>query len=224
MNPDLDMEACPTHSTLPPELASQRNYLTPVSQMNQISKGPLSCPLRYPKPPEAFSERSRTTSSPTQSSAMFSSNNATPIYSQGAYIAKPEKQLHHTIQLGDHQSQSHSSNRVSMAPPYMQNDAASGISKSANIRHTDTQSMHPQAWNTRQTVDWLHNKGISAHIINLFETNRIEGNALWDMDAYRVSLLGLQASSEDVNMLLEEIELLRDEYAPASPALPVYRD
>ncbi|KAI8851340.1 hypothetical protein BC829DRAFT_415331 [Chytridium lagenaria] len=198
------------------EIATHSNYQAPVVM-----------PTPIPKATEAFSERSRITPSPTQSSALFSSANVTPSYSQGSYIARPEKQSQPAIEVSHHQqSQSQFSSRVSMAPPYMPNDAASGshnvtaladvkaprpsrgavvqqynssnaspradssrapivaapaatgISKSAYIRQTDTQSMHPQAWNTRHTVNWLHNKGISARIITLFETNRIRGNEL----------------------------------------------
>ncbi|KAI8844919.1 hypothetical protein BC829DRAFT_419614 [Chytridium lagenaria] len=81
---------------------------------------------------------------------------------------------------------------------------ASGKSRYANDENVE--ELHPQTWNTRQTVNWLHGKRIAPHIIISFETNHICGNELWDMDAYRASLLGLHTSSADVMKFLEEVE------------------
>ncbi|KAI8844921.1 hypothetical protein BC829DRAFT_419616 [Chytridium lagenaria] len=116
---------------------------------------------------------------------------------------------------------------ASSGAPIVAAAGPTSLSKSAYISQENALDVHPQRWNTRQTVNWLHGKGIACDIVTFFETNRIRGNELWDMDAYRVSLLGLKASSAEVHKLLAEIQILRDEFTsagPAGPALPVYRD
>ncbi|KAI8851342.1 hypothetical protein BC829DRAFT_415334 [Chytridium lagenaria] len=99
---------------------------------------------------------------------------------------------------------------------------ASGKSRYTNDENVE--ELHPQTWNTRQTVNWLHGKRIAPHIIIIFETNRICGNELWDMDAYRASLLGLHTSSADVMKFLEEVRILRTRFTLAGPSLPVYQN
>ncbi|KAI8849605.1 hypothetical protein BC829DRAFT_391197, partial [Chytridium lagenaria] len=48
--------------------------------------------------------------------------------------------------------------------------APASVSKSAYIRQTENQNVHPQSWNPRQTVNWLHSKGIASYIITIFES------------------------------------------------------
>ncbi|KAI8851337.1 hypothetical protein BC829DRAFT_415329 [Chytridium lagenaria] len=126
---------------------------------------------------------------------------------------KPEKQPSPTVQLGSKtQSQVPNRTAASTKPPY----APLAADTKVPFLHTQT----PLSWRRlflRQPLSPLACRQ-RAH-------NCINGNDIWDMDAYRVSLLGLKASSADVINLLREIQNLRNDTALSNRlTLPTYQN
>ncbi|KAJ3094616.1 hypothetical protein HDU97_007866 [Phlyctochytrium planicorne] len=87
---------------------------------------------------------------------------------------------------------------------------------------------HPAMWSRSEVIVWARNRDIDQRVINALYAHNIDGAALFDMNAYRLTLIGIPHSSASF-VLLHEVGRLRERWATTenasnANALPRYSE